>query len=249
MRVIEGRRIFDESDEEFYARQIPGARPHDKDRFVQARLGTALRFLMHGGTLEHTSVPVYRARPDFGPEAAICDVGCRDGWSLTYLGRGCRGILGSLFTRRTYKNTTGFEISPDTVAYARAKGRNVIEYDILRPGGFEEAFDIIFTCRCLDHLEDPALALANMARMLKGGGTLLAIVRKEERRGKTRERRGYRFSGESELAQMAKQAGFEIESSFTVASHIMRKRKYWYRLVPRVRKIPAELWVVARRAK
>ena len=57
MKVIEGRRVKYDSEEEFYTRQVLAAKPHDSDRIVRSHIAEALRFLMLGGKLNYTHSP------------------------------------------------------------------------------------------------------------------------------------------------------------------------------------------------
>ena len=99
MKVIEGKRVTYDSDEEFYAHQARRSKPYDNHLLVKGRIAEAFRFCMLGGKLNYTDPPIERADPNFAPDIRILDVGCGDGWSLTYLRRGCPDGL-RLFRQR-----------------------------------------------------------------------------------------------------------------------------------------------------
>jgi len=84
MKVIEGKRVMYDSDEEFYAHQARRSKRHDNNRLVKGRIAEALRFYILGGKLDYTDPPIERADPNFAPDVRILDVGCGDGWSLEY---------------------------------------------------------------------------------------------------------------------------------------------------------------------
>jgi len=89
MKVIEGKRVTYDSDKEFYAHQARRSKRRDNNRLVKSWIAEALRFCMLGGKLNYTDPSVERADPNFPPDIRILDVGCEDGWSLTYLKKGC----------------------------------------------------------------------------------------------------------------------------------------------------------------
>lgn len=235
-----------DSDEEFYSRQILGARPHDKDRLVRARIAEALRFLMFGGKLDGTEPLAERAEPSFSPGVRILDVGCRDGWSLEYLKKGCTYGFRAFGRKKRFRNGRGIELSHETVEYARAKGRNVVQGDIRNCMLGENAFDVIFTRHCLEHLDNPLQALENIRRMLKPEGVLLAIVPKEDRQiHPEKSLHSYRFCSDQELAELVAAAGLIVTGHFRRNEYFYQKRKYWYKLSTRPRRMGPELWVLA----
>ena len=110
MKVIEGKRVTYDSDEGFYAHQALRSKPYDNYRLVKSRISEALRFCMLGGKLDYTEPPIERANPNFAPDIRILDVGCGDGWSLTYLKRGCPDGFAIFPTRKRFRNTCGIEM-------------------------------------------------------------------------------------------------------------------------------------------
>lgn len=245
MKVLGGKRVSYDSDEEFYNHQVRGARPHDKNRLVKARITEALSFLLLGGKLEHTDEAIERINPDFPPDIKILDIGCRDGWSLEFLTKGCSKNNSFFAPRKKFTNGIGIELSTDTVNYAKKHGRNVVQGDIRNLILDENSFDVIFTRHCLEHLDDPILALKNIVSMLKPGGTLLAIVPKEKIEiNPDTSLHSYVFSGNNDLADLVSNAGMKVTSHFKRNSFLSKKRKYWYRLSPSNRQVCEELWVI-----
>ena len=239
-----------DSDGEFYCHQVQGAKPHDNNRIVKARIAEALRFLMLGGKLHHTEPPAERADPDFAYDVRVLDVGCRDGWSLEYLKRGCPNGFTFFPRSKQFHNTCGIELSHETAEYAKAKGRNIIQGDIRNLVIEENAFDVIFTRHCLEHLDKPLSALRNIAKMLKPGGTLLAIVPKETHDiNPDKSLHSYLFGNDSDLLNLIVAAGLTVTDSFCRNEYSYHKRKYWYKLSARPRCMGPELWVFATKAK
>jgi len=246
MKVIEGKRVTYDSDEEFYTHQAHRSKPADNNRVVKGRIAEALRFLMMGGKLKYTNPLIERADPNFAHDVKFLDIGCADGWSLVYLGKGCPNGFTISPPKKRFLNTYGVEMIHKVVEYAQKKGRNVIQGDIRRLIIEENAFDIIYTRHCLEHLDDPLQALRNIAGMLKPGGTLLAIVPKEDKDiNPEKSVHSYQFRNENELAHLITNAGLTVTNSFRRNEYTYRKRKYWYRLSRRLRCMGPELWVFA----
>ncbi|MBN2593649.1 MAG: class I SAM-dependent methyltransferase [Sedimentisphaerales bacterium] len=246
MKIIEGKRVTYDSDEEFYAHQARRSKRHDNNRLVKGRIAEALRFLVLGGNLDYTDPPVKRADPGFAPDVRILDMGCEDGWSLEYLKRGCPEGFTLFGPKKKFLNTYGIEMIHKVVEYARSKGRNVIQGDIRYLVIEENAFDLVYTRHCLEHLDDPLKALKNITKMLKPGGTLLAIVPKESQDiNPQKSVHSYQFRNDDELARLVTNAGMTVTQSFCRNGYTYRKRKYWYRLSPPLRRMTPELWVFA----
>jgi SAM-dependent methyltransferase len=246
MKLIKGKTIVYDSDEEFYSRQVLGARPHDNNRIVKTHIAEAIRFLMLGGKLALTEPPAERTDPNFSADTKFLDVGCRDGWSLTYLKKGCPNGFTIFPPKKRFSNTCGLELSRETVKYARAKGRNVIEGDIRNLVIGENVFDVVFTRHCLEHLDRPLDALRNIARMLKPGGTLLVIVPREDQDlNPEKSLHSHQFRNDNELADLIAAAGLTVVDGFRRNKYSYHKRKYWYKLSARLRWTSPELWVLA----
>ncbi|MHC4517778.1 MAG: class I SAM-dependent methyltransferase [Planctomycetota bacterium] len=246
MQVIEGKRVKYDSDEEFYAHQAKRPHFYDKNRIMRGRIAEALRFFLFGGTLKYTDPLATRPDPDFSPDMRFLDIGCADGWSLTYLNKGCPEGFAVSRPEKRFRNTCGVELIREVAEYARRKRRNVIQGDIRHLVIGESAFDLIYTRHCLEHLDDPLATLKNINQMLTPGGHLLAIVPKEEQDlNMDRSVHSYQFRGDEDLADLVRAAGLTVTQSFRRNSYTYRKRKYWYRLFPPVRQMERELWVLA----
>lgn len=246
MKVIEGKRVTYDSDEEFYARQAIRSKRADDNRVVKGRIAEALRFCILGGQLKYTDPPIQRSDPGFSSDIRILDVGCADGWSLEYLARGCPEGFALLPAKKRFRNTCGVEMIHTVVEYAQARGRNVIQGDIRRLVIEADAFDLIYTRHCIEHLDDPLAALKNIAKMLKPKGTLLAIVPKEDKDlNPEKSVHSYQFRDDDDLAHLVAEAGLTVTNSFCRDGYTYRKRKYWYRLSRRPRYMGPELWVFA----
>ncbi len=246
MKVIEGKRVMYDSDEEFYAHQARRSKRHDNNRLVKGRIAEALRFCILGGKLDYTDPPIERDDPNFAPDIRILDIGCEDGWSLEYLKRGCPDGLALFPPKKRFRNTCGIEMIHKVVEYAQRKERNVIQGDIRYLVIEENAFDLIYTRHCLEHLDEPLKALRNITKMLKPGGTLLAIVPKENQDiNPQKSVHSYQFRNDDELARLVTNAGMTVTQSFCRNEYTYRKRKYWHRLSPPLRYMGPELWVLA----
>ena len=99
----------------------------------------------------------------FRPGARLVDIGCGHGEAL--------GFLTSLGWQ-----ATGVEIDPQAVKAARAGGLDVIEGEIGSAGLADEAFDAVTSSHVLEHVHDPRAFLAEGVRVLKPGGTLVAVT-------------------------------------------------------------------------
>ncbi len=244
MKLISPKRVIHDSDEEFYNRQAPRSNPHDNNRLVTGRGAELLRFLMFGGELAHSDPIFVRPDPDYPVDVKILDVGCRDGWTLDFLKKGCStGLFGGA---KKFKNALGLEIINETVEYAMMKGRNVIQADIRKTVVEENAFDVIYTRHCLEHLDEPLEALKNIAKMLKPGGTLFAIVPKEtDDLDLEKSVHSYLFSEEDELAKLIEEAGLRVTQNIPRKGYFYQKRKYWYKLRAKQREWGPELAVLA----
>ena len=246
MQVIEGKRVEYDSDEEFYARQAKRPHFYDKNRVMRARIGEALRFFLFGGTLKYTDPLIVRPDPEFSPDVNFLDIGCADGWSLTYLNKGCPEGFAVSRPRKRFPNTCGIELVREVAEYGRRKGRNIIQGDIRRLALEESAFDLCYTRHCLEHIDDPLATLKSINKTLKPGGHLLAIVPKEETDlDMDRSVHSYQFRADEDLADLARAAGLTVSQSFRRNEYTYRKRKYWYRFPPPVKQMEPELWVFA----
>ncbi|HEX2149618.1 MAG TPA: class I SAM-dependent methyltransferase [Actinomycetota bacterium] len=94
----------------------------------------------------------------FSPDATLLDVGCGTGWLADH-----------------FPKYTGLDASPDAVAQAAEKGRNVQLGDLSEPLPFEDgSFDNAVIKDVLEHVPDPAATVREVYRVLKPGGLVFA---------------------------------------------------------------------------
>ena len=94
----------------------------------------------------------------FEPSARLLDVGCGTGWLAEH-----------------FSDYTGVDGSPDAVAAASQRGRNVLLGDADQPLPFEDAsFDGVVLKDLLEHVADPVAVVAEVRRVLRPGGTVFA---------------------------------------------------------------------------
>ncbi len=102
------------------------------------------------------------------PDSSVADVACGLGFDLLKLRRLVpRGFV------------TGYDISEEFVAASRHLAApygsvRVVQGDIQWIDCEDSVFDAVRIDRSLQHIEDPDLAISEMTRMTKGGGTVVA---------------------------------------------------------------------------
>ena len=90
-------------------------------------------------------------------KANVIDIGCGDGFALKFL-------------RKNFNyDFTGFDISPDTIRFAKKLNPNVkfIQGDIHKMPFDNRSFDIVVNLQVLEHLENPEKAINEMKRVSK----------------------------------------------------------------------------------
>lgn len=104
---------------------------------------------------------------------AVVPAGVRD-----VLDVGCGGGALGRALRARGARVTGVEKEPAAAAAARERLDRVVEADVEKdPLPFREGeFDCILYCDILEHLRDPAAALAATGRFLRPGGRIVASV-------------------------------------------------------------------------
>ncbi len=101
--------------------------------------------------------------PKQRPES-ILDVGCGTGSLLEVL-------------KQHSDNVIGVDISPQALALCRQRGRHsVIQADGACLPLQSRAFDLITAIGVIEHIEDDTAFLAEMARLLRPGGTLIMLT-------------------------------------------------------------------------
>jgi SAM-dependent methyltransferase len=175
----------------------------------------------------------------FAPDMALLDVGAGIGW------------LGDHFP-----HYTGIDGSPDAVAAAAERGRNVILADIREPLAFADAsFDAIVLKDVLEHIQEPAALLAEVRRVLRPGGSVFASSPDAQRwvwddytHVRPFSRRGLRRLFEDQ-GFTVQRSGFEsVLPGVGVLSGLTRRKRRprAFVLVARVRWLRRNVWLVAR---
>ena len=94
----------------------------------------------------------------FDPSTRLLDVGCGTGWLAAH-----------------FPHYVGVDGSPDAVAAAAAKGRNVRLADVEQPLPFPDAsFDGVVLKDLLEHVGDPVAVVGEVRRVLAPGGRVFA---------------------------------------------------------------------------
>jgi ubiquinone/menaquinone biosynthesis C-methylase UbiE len=97
--------------------------------------------------------------------AKVADLGCGSGAFTEML-------------RREGYDAVGVDISPKLVAVGQSKypGLNLIEGDVEHLPFADESFGTVLCTEVIEHIPDPALALAEFRRVLQPGGVLIGSV-------------------------------------------------------------------------
>ncbi|ADB53904.1 class I SAM-dependent methyltransferase [Conexibacter woesei] len=94
----------------------------------------------------------------FAPDARLLDVGCGTGWIADH-----------------FRDYTGVDGSPDAVAAADERRRNVQLHDVSAPLPFPDAsFDGVVLKDLLEHVPDPVAVVTEVLRVLRPGGRVFA---------------------------------------------------------------------------
>jgi 2-polyprenyl-3-methyl-5-hydroxy-6-metoxy-1,4-benzoquinol methylase len=146
----------------------------------------------------------------------ILDVGCGDGAFLNLMrGRGW--------------SVEGVDVDAKAVARAKAKYGLELRCSNLRAAGFpHDTFDAITLSHVIEHVPDPPGLLAEMARVLKPGGRLVATTPNIRSRGHKTFQRDWRglepprhlniFSLNA-LRECARRAGLEVVETTSTAAN------------------------------
>jgi SAM-dependent methyltransferase len=98
------------------------------------------------------------------------------GGPLDVLDAGCGGGATLESLRNRYGNACGLELSGEAVAYARERGRDVMQGSIEEMPFADESLDLALALDVIEHVYDDASALRELHRVLKPGGSLLLTV-------------------------------------------------------------------------
>ena len=105
----------------------------------------------------HLAAKVLKLVPE--PDAQILDLGCGSGALLERL-----ASMG-------YRQLTGVDIlPPDSTAAIRYEQADLDQFRLDAPDG---SFDLVLAVEVIEHIENPGLFLAELARLLKPGGLAL----------------------------------------------------------------------------
>jgi SAM-dependent methyltransferase len=95
----------------------------------------------------------------------ILDVGCGTGFNLAYL------------RANEYTDVVGLDFSTEALGFCQPRQlTHLICADGLNPPLRHESFDLIMALDLIEHLEDDVLALRELARLLKPGGSLIIFT-------------------------------------------------------------------------
>ena len=176
----------------------------------------------------------------FRPDAKLLDVGCGTGWLAEH-----------------FSDYTGIDGSPEAVATATAKGRDVRLGDVDEPLPFPDAsFGGVVLKDLLEHVRDPVALVAEVRRVLAPGGLVFASSPDAQRwvwddythrRPFTRKAFRLLFADQGFTVQ---QAGYEsVMPGTSIVSRRMPSHRRpaplrWAAWLPFVRR---NVWLVARR--
>jgi 2-polyprenyl-6-hydroxyphenyl methylase/3-demethylubiquinone-9 3-methyltransferase len=86
---------------------------------------------------------------------------------------GCGGGLLSPHARRLGYRHVGIDLSPTALRVARAHGVHAVRADVLRLPVSDGVADVVSAGEILEHVTDPATAVAEACRVLRPGGRLV----------------------------------------------------------------------------
>ena len=145
------------------------------------------------GTLVDARVPLVEAVVEAAPRRVL-EVGC--GW----------GELAEWIARETGADVVATDLSPRMVELARARGLDAIHADVQALPFADDVFDVAIAAWMLYHVPDLDRAVAELARVLRPGGRLVAVTNSRFHLMELRELVG---SGPSTLS-FARETGDEL---------------------------------------
>jgi SAM-dependent methyltransferase len=96
-----------------------------------------------------------------GRDAVVLDLGCGAGLTTAWLREASDGLV------------VGADLSRPHLVSASAHHSLLVQADAGQPCFREGSFDLIWACNTVNHLTEPAAALARLGRLLRGGGRLV----------------------------------------------------------------------------
>jgi SAM-dependent methyltransferase len=104
-------------------------------------------------------LPLLDAAASGRPDLRLLDCGCGTGYNLRLLER--------------YGRAYGFDLTPSALAYARSLGARAVRAEIGAIPFRSASFDIVTSFDVMQYAHDDQAAMIELARLLKGGGTLI----------------------------------------------------------------------------
>lgn len=178
----------------------------------------------------------------FPPDAAILDIGCGTGWLADH-----------------FEHYTGIDGSPDAVAAAKARGREILLGDVDAQLPFEDArFDGVVLKDLLEHVADPVAVVREARRVLRPGGLVFASSPDAQRwvwddytHRRPFTRRGLRLLF-ADQGFLVRRVGYESVMPGTAIVSRYTRRKRRPRMLAAAAWLPVvrrNVWILARRSR
>lgn len=132
---------------------------------------TKRNFRMQYRLAVHTLIPWLLQRKALPEQAAVCEIGCGEGGVLlAFVERGTSYALGTDIVAALLDQISR-PIAEKLDVNVEYEGHDVINDAI--PDKWVERFDVVVMRDVIEHLDDPGIALKNIARIMKPGGVIL----------------------------------------------------------------------------